>query len=91
MTLDPAKITVLLVEDAATMRKIEMKTLTSLGFENIIEAKDGEDAVDRLRQTDGIDLVISDWNMPNRNGFDLLVWVRADKRYHDVPFIMATG
>lgn len=91
MAIDPAKINILLVEDAATMRKIEVKTLKSLGFAGIIEAKDGEDALVKLKEADGIDLVISDWNMPHMNGYDLLVRIRSDEKYQTIPFIMATG
>jgi chemotaxis signal transduction protein/ABC-type nitrate/sulfonate/bicarbonate transport system substrate-binding protein len=91
MTIDPKKTKILLAEDATTMRKIEVKTLKSLGFSEIIEAKDGEDAVNRLKETEGIDLVISDWNMPKKSGYELLVWIRADKKCTSIPFIMATG
>ncbi len=91
MTIDPKKITILLVEDAAIMRKIETKTLNALGFENIIEAKDGNFAIEHLQSDGKIDLVISDWNMPNKDGFELLVWVRDFERYKNIPFLMATG
>jgi len=91
MTIEPQKRTILLVEDAATMRKIEVKTLKSLGFKNIMEAVDGEDAVSKLQENRGIDLVISDWNMPNKSGYDLLVWIRSHEETKGLPFIMATG
>lgn len=84
-------ISILLVEDAAIMRKIEVKTLKSLGFENIIEAKDGTEAVTYLQQEDRIDLVISDWNMPNMDGYELVVWMRSEDRFKNIPFLMATG
>ena len=89
--MDPKNTTILLVEDAAVMRKIEIKTLKSLGFENIIEAVDGEIAVTKLQENDKIDLIISDWNMPNKDGYELLVWVRGQDAYKDIPFLMATG
>jgi chemotaxis signal transduction protein/ABC-type nitrate/sulfonate/bicarbonate transport system substrate-binding protein len=91
MTPDPSKIRILLVEDAATMRKIELKTLKELGFGNIAEATDGVDAMARIEAGGVFDLVISDWNMPNKSGYDLLLWVRSNEATRDIPFIMATG
>jgi len=91
MSIDPKTIKVLLVEDATTMRKIEVKTLKSLGYEAILEAKDGTDAVALLNETTDIDLIISDWNMPNMDGYELLVWVRQSEQHRAVPFLMATG
>ncbi|MCP4346245.1 MAG: ABC transporter substrate-binding protein [Desulfobacterales bacterium] len=91
MSIDPKNVKILLVEDAAVMRKIEIKTLNALKFENIIEAGDGSKAVEILEQNEGIDLIISDWNMPNMGGYELLVWVRANEKYKDIPFLMATG
>ncbi len=84
-------IKILLVEDAKTMRKIEMNILKSIGYENILEANDGAEAVDILNNTDGINLVISDWNMPNMDGYELLVAIRQNEQYKEVPFIMATA
>ncbi|MBF0523715.1 MAG: chemotaxis protein CheW [Deltaproteobacteria bacterium] len=91
MSADLKKIKILLVEDTAIMRKIEINTLKSLGYENIIEAVDGNDAIARLQAEPGIDLIISDWNMPNKDGYELLRWVRANDRLKQIPFLMATG
>lgn len=91
MSIDPQKVTILLVEDAAVMRNIEKKTLNTLGFKTIIEAEDGSIAIKLLQETEGIDIVISDWNMPNTDGFQLLEWIRNSEEYPDLPFIMATG
>jgi len=85
------KMKILLVEDAKSMRKIEIRILNSIGYENILEANDGEEAVDLLKKTDDIELIISDWNMPNMGGYDLLLWCRNDATYKDIPFIMATA
>jgi len=84
-------IVVLLVEDAGVMRSMEKKTLQSIGFSNIIEAKDGNEAVDKLKSDKDIGLIISDWNMPNMSGYELLKWVRSKPDFKDIPFIMATG
>lgn len=90
MSIDPKSVKILLVEDATTMRKIEIKTLNSLGFENITEAGNGKEAIGKLEE-DGIDLIISDWNMPEMDGYELLVWVRANEKFKTIPFLMATG
>jgi len=91
MSIDPQNITILLVEDAAVMRNIEVKTLDTLGFKNIIEAENGDIAIQKLQEMERIDIVISDWNMPEKDGFELLKWIRSDEKYRQMPFIMATG
>ena len=90
MSGDVKTMRILLVEDSAIMRKMEVKALKALGYEQIVEADDGSVAVPRL-QEETFDLVISDWNMPNKDGYELLQWVRADAKNQAVPFIMATG
>jgi len=65
-------IKILLVEDAGVMRKMEIKTLNSLDFNNIIEAKNGNDAVVSLQKDPSVELIISDWNMPKMDGFEML-------------------
>ncbi len=87
----PEEITILLVEDAVTMRKIEINTLKSIGFKNIIEAGDGKAAVDVLQEQGHVDLVISDWNMPHMGGYELLIWMRQQDQFKEIPFLMATG
>jgi len=87
----PKESIILLVEDAATMRKIEINTLKSIGFSNIIEAGDGQIASEILGQQERVDLVISDWNMPNMGGYELLVWMRQQEKFQKTPFLMATG
>ena len=87
----PKALKILLVEDALVMRKIELKALKSLGFEDVLEAGDGDEAILKLESEEGIDLVISDWNMPNKGGYELLLWIRAHEKFQKLPFIMATG
>ena len=91
MMIHPEELTVLLAEDAAVMRKIEVQTLNSLGFSNIIEAKNGEEAIAALDAQKQVDIIISDWNMPGKDGYDLLLWVRQSDAYKKIPFLMATG
>lgn len=83
-------ITVLVVDDFATMRRIVKNILRQLGFENIIEADDGTTALDALKKNK-IDLIVSDWNMPKMTGLELLKTVRASDEYKDVPFLMVTA
>ncbi|MFH1982666.1 MAG: chemotaxis protein CheW [Pseudomonadota bacterium] len=91
MTVDPKTARILLVEDAPVMRKIEIKTLRKLGFVNIAEASDGNGAITHLEGGAPVDLIISDWNMPNRDGLELLTWLRTESRWPELPFLMATG
>ena len=90
MSVDLA-IRILLVEDAAVMRRMELKTLNSLGFNNVTEAGDGDVAVAKFQAGERFDLVISDWNMPNMSGLELLQWIRGQEAVKGTPFMMATG
>jgi two-component system chemotaxis response regulator CheY len=89
MPLDP-NIRILIVDDFATMRRILKNTLRQLGLENVVEADDGSSA-QRVLETDKIEFVISDWNMPKVSGIDLLRWIRSDDRYKTLPFLMVTA
>ncbi|MGK9475343.1 chemotaxis protein CheW [Melioribacter sp. OK-6-Me] len=84
-------IRILLVEDAGVMRQMEIKTLNSLGYVNIVEAENGVHAVEYLKDNPEVDLIISDWNMPQMDGFELLKWVRENQSTSKIPFLMATG
>ena len=83
-------LTVLVVDDFLTMRRIVRKILRDLDFQNIIEAEDGSAALDILKTTK-VDLVVSDWNMPRMTGLELLKHVRGDDRIKDTPFLMVTA
>ena len=83
-------IKVLVVDDFATMRKIVKNLLKEAGYENVIEAEDGVVAL-RIMKNKKIDFVISDWNMPNMTGIDLLRAVRADSDLATMPFLMVTA
>ncbi|ROR01819.1 chemotaxis protein CheW [Desulfosoma caldarium] len=82
---------ILLVEDSAITRKMEIKVLNSLGYHNILEAENGEHALRLLRDNPHVALVISDWNMPGMGGLELVRALRSQEAYRDLPFIMATG
>jgi two-component system, chemotaxis family, chemotaxis protein CheY len=83
-------INVLIVDDFATMRRIIKGVLKQLGFSNLIEAEDGEAALKELRK-EKIGLIVSDWNMPNMTGLELLKAVRADNSLKGIPFLMVTA
>ena len=84
------KMKVLVVDDFSTMRRIVKNILRQLGFENIVEADDGETAVRKL-ESERIDFVVSDWNMPKMSGLELLKWVRSHDEFKDMPFLMVTA
>lgn len=81
---------VLVVDDFSTMRRIVKNILRQLGFNNIVEADDGSTAWEILNK-DKIDFIVSDWNMPELPGIDLLRKVRASEEFKDIPFLMVTA
>ncbi len=91
MARDIFSIKVLVVEDFATTRKIQIHSLKKMGFSDIVEADDGETAIRKIVEEGDIGLIISDWNMPKISGFDLLLWVRSEEKYADILFVMATA
>jgi len=84
------KVRVLVVDDFPTMRRIVRNLLRQLGFENVDEAENGEDALKKLRSAE-YGLVVSDWNMPVMEGIELLKNVRSDPQLKDIPFLMVTA
>lgn len=89
MELSPG-MKILVVDDFSTMRRIITNVLKQLGYENIVEAEDGTKALDVLNR-EKIDFVITDWNMPNMSGLDLLKAIRADPERKDIPVLMVTA
>ncbi len=80
----------LVVDDFSTMRRIVRNLLKELGFVNVQEAEDGVDALNKLR-SEPFDFVVSDWNMPNMTGIDLLRAIRADESLKHLPVLMVTA
>lgn len=80
----------LVVDDSSTMRRIIKNTLQRLGYEDILEAEHGLQAWEIMDSVEGIKVLITDWNMPEMNGLDLVKKVRADQRFVDIPIIMVT-
>ncbi len=81
---------VLIVDDFATMRKIVKNVLKQIGFRNIFEAEDGKNALEILKR-EKIQFIVSDWNMPQMTGLELLKTVRSTEAYKDIPFLMVTA
>ena len=80
----------LVVDDFSTMRRIVRNLLKELGFSNVDEAEDGVIALGKLK-SDKFDFVVSDWNMPNMTGIDLLRSIRADTALKHLPVLMVTA
>ena len=83
-------IKILVVDDFATMRKVVRNLLKQVGYDDIVEAEDGVMAL-RALKSQKIDVVISDWNMPNMSGLELLKAVRDDAELAKTPFLMVTA
>lgn len=83
---------ILVVDDFSTMRRIVRNLLVELGFSSqlILEADDGENALAMLRKQ-SFDMVVTDWNMPNMTGIDLLRAIRADAALRGLPVLMVTA
>jgi len=84
------KMKIMVVDDFSTMRRIVKNVLKQLGFENIEEAEDGAQAYAKLK-TGGFGFMVSDWNMPNMDGLELLKSVRKDPQLKDLPILMVTA
>ncbi len=90
MSLIDTSLKVLVVDDMSTMRRIVKNVLKQIGFSDLIEAENGQDALTKLK-AGGFGLVVSDWNMPVMQGIDLLRAVRADPELKSLPFLMVTA
>jgi two-component system, chemotaxis family, chemotaxis protein CheY len=82
-------VNALVVEDSTTIRMILRKFLGKLGFD-VVEAGNGREGLDRLREMTQTDVVLVDWNMPEMNGIDFVRAVRADHGYDVLPLVMVT-
>ncbi|MCY2984568.1 MAG: response regulator [Planctomycetota bacterium] len=78
---------VLVADDSGIMRKIIIRSLNSVGVTDIVEAANGQEAIDKYKETP-VDLILTDWNMPEKSGLDVVVEIRATGS--QVPIIMVT-
>jgi two-component system chemotaxis response regulator CheY len=88
--MNPADLKFLVVDDFSTMRRIVRGLLKEMGCNNADEAEDGAVALTMLK-TSRFDFVVSDINMPNMNGFELLKAVKADEGLKHIPVLMVTA
>ena len=80
----------LVIDDSATTRKILKRMLAKLGFEDTVEAANGQEGLDRLREMVTSDLVLVDWNMPVMDGISFVRAVRSDREFDSIPLVMVT-
>ena len=78
---------VLVADDSSTMRKIILRSLNAVGIPSAVEASDGEEAI-KLFNPGDFDIVLTDWNMPGKNGLEVIQEIRAQDT--KVPIIMVT-
>jgi len=71
------------------MRRIIKNSLQKIGFNELIEAENGVDALDKIEGED-VGLILSDWNMPEMNGKQLVESLKSNDKYKDIPIIMIT-
>lgn len=83
-------MSILVVDDFPTMRRIVRSLLKELGFTNVEEAEDGQEALGKLKGGD-FEFVVSDWNMPNLDGLEMLKQIRADDGMKALPVLMVTA
>jgi len=80
----------LIVDDSPTMRRIVFNTLKRLGYNDITEAEHGAEALEKLRATEGINFIVTDWNMPVMDGLAFVQQVRSEAIYSKIPILMVT-
>ena len=83
-------ISILVADDFGSMRTQLRRLLGQMGFKNVTEARDGKEAMALLERRE-IGFIISDWNMPESDGMELLRHVRGHVKHGDIPFLMVTG
>ena len=81
---------ILIVDDFSTMRRIIRNILKQLEFINVEEAEDGSAAFEKLKEAD-YDLLITDWNMPNMTGLDLLKEIRTNEKLKDLKVLLVSA
>ncbi len=94
MKVNP-KMKFLVIDDMSSMRTFTKKALNRIGFKNVLDAPDGQKAFEIIENAykvqEPFEFIVSDWNMPNMSGLDLLHKLREDDRFKDLPFLMITA
>lgn len=83
------ELKIIAVDDSPTMRRIIINTLKRAGYENVIEATDGKDALAKMK-VENVNFVITDWNMPEMDGLTFVTQIRAMNEFKNVPVLMVT-
>ena len=81
---------ILVVDDFGTTRRIIKKLLRDIGYSDVDEAEDGLDAISRLDSMH-FDFVVTDWNMPNVSGLELVKHIRQTKNVNELPILMVSA
>ncbi len=84
-----ADLKILAVDDSPTMRRIIINTLKRAGYNEVVEATDGKDALAKLK-VEEVNLVITDWNMPEMDGLTFVTMLRSMEEYKSIPILMVT-
>ncbi len=79
----------LVVDDSPTMRRIVCNALRDIGYSEVVEAEDGNDALEKI-DAHTFEFIITDWNMPNMNGLDLTKSIRDHDQIGEIPILMIT-
>lgn len=80
---------ILFIDDSPTMRRIIGNTLNKIGFDDLIEAENGLDALQKM-EGQSVDLILTDWNMPEMSGEEFVRVIRGEAAYKDIPVLMIT-
>lgn len=84
-----ADLKIIAVDDSPTMRRIIINTLKRAGYDNVIEASDGKDALAKMK-VEKPNFVITDWNMPEMDGLTFVCQIRASEEFKHLPVLMVT-
>jgi len=84
-----AELKILAVDDSPTMRRIIVNTLKRAGFNDVVEASDGKDALAKMK-LEKPNFVITDWNMPEMDGLTFITTLRSIDDYKELPVLMVT-
>lgn len=84
-----ADLKIIAVDDSPTMRRIIINTLKRAGFEDVIEASDGKDALAKMK-VEKVNFVITDWNMPEMDGLTFVSTLRSSDEFKSLPVLMVT-
>ncbi|MDQ7817294.1 MAG: response regulator [Melioribacteraceae bacterium] len=80
----------LVVDDSITMRRIVANSLKAIGYEAYVEAGDGREALNKISSDESINFIITDWNMPEVSGLELVKSIRSSEKFCKVPILMVT-